>query len=186
MKKVVRKLLSITLSLVIMFSFAITALAGETRWTGIDGYYYTGTTTRSSIVYVVAVPVDDASVIEHEEGMNEVITWPVGYCVNHKATYQVSVRPYSEQLDIALRQDGLDKTVSSNIPATDHYELDGDLPEKKYSFGAEITVCDVSCTIQRTRAVQLQTCAASLPYATGMLEKVPLSITDCKLIVIED
>ena len=186
MRRAVCRLLSLALSLVMVLSIAVTASAGETKWTGIDGYYYTGRTTKSDTEYVISVPIDDASVVAHETGKNEVITWPTGYCVNYKATYTASVRPYAEQLNIAIKGDGLVNEITSEAPVKDFYELDPTLPEKTYSYGTEITVCDVTCTILRTQEVQIQTCAVSLPYATGKLEKAVVGMTACKLIVVSD
>ena len=182
MKKTTKRFLSLAIGLAIMLSTAVVVSAGSVDWAGSDGYTYTATTSAGS-TYVISVPVSDATTILHESGEDEVITWPTGNNATHEANYPNSVKAYESYLEAALKKDGLASMATSNIPSKDYYVLDPDLPEKKYSYGFEVTVCDVTCTIRRSRIQMNQTYALVQPYATGVLEEAVISYTTCKLIV---
>lgn len=183
MKKSVRGLLALSLTFIMVLLAAAPVSAGSVDWAGSDGYTYTATTNAGS-TYLLAVPVSNATVITHEVGETEVITWPAGNSAKHETSYPSSVSGFRYYLDDALEQDGLSRVAISNVPSGNYYVLGADLPAKTYSFGMEATVCDVTCTIRQSRIQMNQTYAIEQPYATGVLEEAVISYTACKLIVI--
>lgn len=185
MKKTTKRFLSLAIGLAIMLSTAVVASAGSMDWTGSDGYTYTATTNAGSS-YLLPVAIDDATVILHEVGETNVITWPAGNNAVHETNYPATVSGYRTYLDRLLEDDGLSKTAISNVPEFDYYVINAALPGKTYSFGMEVTACDVTCTIRKSQVAMPQTYALISPSETGVLVEAVISYTACKLIVIED
>ena len=188
MKLTIRKVCSVALMFAIIFSFSVSAHAGNVSWFGTDEYYYVATTTRQDTDYVITMYVPFASQKDHIFGQSEIITWPTGSHVSYSVDYPDSVSQYTDKLKSALDLDGLSSSATSNIPDEDFYVLSPALPTGKYTYGVEITTCDVLCIITRSReAILFPTAwAVSLPYATGTLEKAVDEMTPCKLVVVED
>lgn len=188
MKLTIRKICSAALVFAMILSCSVSAFAGEVSWSGTDEYYYVATTTRQTTNYVISRYIPDASIKDHVYGQSEMITWPTGNYVSYFVQYPSTLSAYAEKLDNALYIDGLARSATSNVPGEDFYVLSPALPSGRYTYGVEVTTCDVVCTITRSRdAILYPTAwAAAFPYATGTLEKAVVSMTACKLIPVEE
>ena len=183
MRKNLRRILALLLSVVLLLPTTLFAYAGEYTWTEPNGLEGKASVTMPDDTYVICVPIEDASIINHVVGNNEVITWPTGYNASY-STFISGAGFYTTYVEYAMAQEGLSLSMSSNVPVMDFYEINPNAPAKTYSYGSEVTVCDVSWYVSVGISVER---AVSLPgYYSGTIEGAIISYTDAKLIVMSD
>lgn len=192
MNKTVRKVLSITLMLILLFTLALPASATTTiEWTGANGSYNSLSISKVSAAYYVYQPIKDATIANHVYGTQNVVTWPTGYCATYtleEDDFPDNTFLYKIHLDEAFTGEGLVYSVSSNVPSFDYYVVPAGLPDGKYSYGTEITTYDISLRISLNAIPPEIAGRAVTPdnYISGTVYAVPTSCTAAKLITIPE
>lgn len=179
-----RSILAFCAALCMFASVAMPAWAAVESWTE-NGYLCVACVEKDGDAYVIPVPIDSASVVHHDVGSTEVITWPLGYVATRTFEYDVLPSPtdiaYLKQAAIKEGVPLVSMSCELSNPILDCYVLDAGLPAGTYSYGAEFTVYDATWSVRRS---QISGWALVDP-TSGTFTGIPISCTDSKMIVIE-
>ena len=184
MNKVLRFVLSSCTACCLFALLLVPTCAAEVTWTE-GGYSRTASVVKDDDHYIIPVPIESASVIDHVAGEVEVITWPLGYVATRSCGYNGYPLPtdlvYIKQ---AASSEGVPLVPMScqlSDPDRDFYILSAELPSGTYSYGAEFTVYDATWTVTSSQSAG----RAMTDPTSGTLIGIPVSCTDSKMIVIE-
>lgn len=184
MKRATRRAISICLVLAVCFSTSIMGFAAEVTWN--DGTRPCVASAVKGAQYTLPVPIQSATIWDHEYGEPGLITWPMGYTATKAPTYNGSF-PVADRMYIMQAMEAesvnlitMSCTLVDPYDEQDYYVLDPNLPSGEYSYGAEFEVYDVTWFVAKGNFMGR---AIVGEQSNGTITGIPVSCTDSKLIV---
>lgn len=198
MKKLAKRVLSLTLMLLLLMSVPMTARADVVEDADVPTATMsweenlqpcTATLRIPGETYYISVPITDASIVTISEGEQKVVTWPKGSYVEHAPTFTAEpsgedeVRLLTLLGELGYDMDPMYRELPEEDADLEFYQTPAGLPAGKYSYGSEFKVIDAEWWILRG---QLTGRAISLPMGAdeGEIAEIPISCSKIKLIVI--